>query len=166
MEALGGSGALVLRHGMLQARAGNDQFLLTDALADAQHGHRRLITLGNMSGGLTLALAPLSGPASDGSEEPLCLLLLGKQTACGSLSIDCFSRTHGLTGAEAVVLRGLCDGRKPKELARELGVAISTVRTQIGSVRTKTQSASIGDLIRRVAVLPPIAGALNDGFRG
>jgi hypothetical protein len=40
-------------------------------------------------------------------------------------------------------------------------VALSTVRTQIGSIRTKTGAGSIRDLVRQVALLPPLVGALR-----
>jgi hypothetical protein len=40
-------------------------------------------------------------------------------------------------------------------------VAVSTVRTQIGSIRAKTGAGSIRELVRQVAVLPPLVGALR-----
>jgi DNA-binding CsgD family transcriptional regulator len=49
----------------------------------------------------------------------------------------------------------------PGEIASELGVAISTVRTQIGNLRLKTGAQSIRALVRQVAVLPPLMGALR-----
>ena len=47
------------------------------------------------------------------------------------------------------------------EIAKQLGVAVSTVRSQIGSMRLKTAADSIRDLVRQVAVLPPVKGALR-----
>ncbi|MEO8311967.1 MAG: helix-turn-helix transcriptional regulator, partial [Caldimonas sp.] len=41
------------------------------------------------------------------------------------------------------------------------GVAISTVRSQIGSMRAKTGAESIRALVRQVAVLPPVKGVLR-----
>jgi hypothetical protein len=38
---------------------------------------------------------------------------------------------------------------------------VSTVRTQIGSIRAKTGANSIRELVRQVAVLPPLVGALR-----
>ena len=63
--------------------------------------------------------------------------------------------------AELTVLKRLCRGMRPKEVAREQDVAISTVRSHICSIRTKTQTASIPELIDRVAVLPPITPAMK-----
>ena len=59
------------------------------------------------------------------------------------------------------MLQALCDGLRPKEVARRCEVAVSTIRTQISSIRTKTQTASIRDLVSRVSVLPPITLAMK-----
>jgi len=72
-----------------------------------------------------------------------------------------FARLHGLTGGEGRVLAALCGGARPAEVAREHGVALSTVRSQIGSIRLKTGAASIRDLLAQVARLPPLMGRLR-----
>ena len=89
------------------------------------------------------------------------LLVFGKRSAAETLTVDFYARSHGLTGAEMTVLKHICGGMKPKEIARDQGVAISTVRSHICSIRIKTQTASIRDLINRVAVLPPITPAMK-----
>jgi DNA-binding CsgD family transcriptional regulator len=155
-----GRGPLRMQRGRLHASDAEEELMLMRALSDARGGRRRLISFGG-AGGLPVAIIPLADEGSDAPDDELCLLVLGKQQTCEALTIDFFSRSHGLTGAEAAVLRGLCQGRKPKELARELGVALSTVRTQIGSVRDKTKTESIGELTLRLAVLPPITPALK-----
>ena len=91
------------------------------------------------------------------------LLMLGKRNVCEPLSVHGFARCHGLTAAETRVLVELCEGTPPCEIASGLGVAISTVRTQIGNVRLKTGAASIRALVRQVAVLPPLMGVLRGG---
>ena len=56
------------------------------------------------------------------------------------------------------------DLERIETFARELeaqGVALSTVRTQINSIRAKTGAASIRALVRQVAVLPPLVSALR-----
>jgi DNA-binding CsgD family transcriptional regulator len=50
---------------------------------------------------------------------------------------------------------------RPTEIAQRQSVAVSTVRTQIGSIRAKTGAGSIRELVRQVAVLPPLVGALR-----
>ena len=80
---------------------------------------------------------------------------------CEALSVQGFARSHGLTAAETRVLVALCEGTPPGAVAAQVGVAISTVRTQIGNIRQKTGAESIRDLVRQVAVLPPLMGVLR-----
>ena len=89
------------------------------------------------------------------------LVVLGKQRMCEHLSVQGYARSYGLTAAEARVLLALCGGDRPEEVAARLDIAISTVRTQIGSIRSKTGVRSINALLQQVAMLPPIMGALR-----
>lgn len=41
------------------------------------------------------------------------------------------------------------------------GVALSTVRTQVSSIRAKTGTENISSLVRMVAMLPPMVSALR-----
>jgi DNA-binding CsgD family transcriptional regulator len=86
---------------------------------------------------------------------------MGKRQMCGGLGVHWFARNHGLTLAETRVLEALSEGLQPSEIATRHGVGISTIRSQIGSIRSKTHSDSIGALVRQVAVLPPLVGALR-----
>ncbi|MBC7954436.1 MAG: helix-turn-helix transcriptional regulator [Cytophagales bacterium] len=129
------------------------------AMADAGRGRRRLVTLGTNGHALSVALVPLGDDGND--TEALVLLVLGKRQSCGALTVDFFARTQGLTNAEARVLQALCDGQRPKDVARQFDVAVSTVRTQISSIRSKTQTATIRELVSRVTALPPITLAMK-----
>ena len=80
---------------------------------------------------------------------------------CQELSAQWFARHHGLTLAETHVLEALCTGARPAEVAATKGVALSTVRSHISSLRAKTGAPSIRDLVRQVAVLPPLVSALK-----
>jgi len=153
--------ALQLHGRELCARRPGDAAALHDALAAArQRGLRRLITLGGEdTPRSSVAIVPLPTPDDAGAT----LLMLGKRTVCEPLSVHGFARCHRLTGAETRVLVELCHGTPPGEIASDLGVAISTVRTQIGNLRLKTGAQSIRALVRQVAVLPPLMGALRRG---
>lgn len=132
----------------------DQQGTLLQALAEGGRSRRRLITLGSGTLALPIAVVPLG----DGvlRTETLVLLVLGRRQSQEALTLDFYARTQGLTSAEARVLQSLCDGLRPKEVARRFDVAVSTVRTQISSIRAKTQTASIRDLVDRVSTLPPI----------
>lgn len=143
----------------LRVRHPQDVAPLRDALAGARsRGLRRLLGLGQGAQRVSVAVVPL--PAAEG-DEALTLLVFGKRRMCEALTAHWFAREHGLTPAEARVLAALCDGRPPVKIAEEQGVAISTVRSQIGAIRSKTGAPSIRALVRQVAVLPPLVGALR-----
>lgn len=143
----------------LRARLSTDVAPLNEALQAAQRGLRRLITLGGRGSALTLAVVPLGAQASGAPQATL--LLLGKRRVCERLSVQWFARAHSLTPAETRVLEGLCSGLDPREVADQHGVGLATVRTQIGSIRAKTATESIRDLVQRVAVLPPMVSSLR-----
>lgn len=147
----------------LRARHAHDVAPLHDALRAAElRGLRKLLTLGE--GGLRMSVSVVPLAASAGHEaKGMTLVMLGKQRVCEELSVQGFARSHGLTAAETRVLVALCEGTPPGEIAARLGVAISTVRTQIGNIRLKTGAESIGELVRQVAVLPPLRGVLRGG---
>jgi DNA-binding NarL/FixJ family response regulator len=67
-----------------------------------------------------------------------------------------FAHEHALTSAEALVLGALCQGRAPRDIAVERETRLSTVRTQIASIKSKTGACSIRELLSRVAMLPPL----------
>ena len=149
----------LLGHG-LRARRPQDVVPLAEALnAAAYRGLRKLLTLGTGAQRVSLSVVPLAGPAD--ANGPVTLVMLGKRQVCEVLSVQGFAACHALTAAETRVLAALCRGTPPTEIACQLGVAISTVRTQIGNIRVKTGAASIRALVRQVAVLPPLMGVLR-----
>lgn len=158
---------LQLEQGQLVALARADQLRLEQALLDAQlRGLRHLISLGRGAARLSLSVLPLQASTHGSPPGPAhgpahALLVLGKRHLCGELPMLAFAREHQLTAAEQQVLQALCEGLQPQEIASRHGVAISTVRTQIASVRAKTATESIRDLVALVAQLPPMQGVLR-----
>ena len=142
--------------GALCMRQNRDQEALLKALGAARHGARSLLQLASSDETQMVAVVPL-----DELTGTATLLVFGKRQMCEPLSIDFFARTHGLSNAEGAVLRALCSGLFPEQVAQHVGVAISTVRTQIGSIRTKTGTHSIRELIGRVTTLPPLVSILQ-----
>ena len=135
---------------------------LQQALDDAsRRGLRKLLTIGTGDAQISVSIVPLRTTGDDG--QAAALLVLGKRRMSGVLAVQAFARSHGLTPGETRVLLALCDGVPPAVAAAQHGVAISTVRTQIGSIRAKTGAASIRDLIHKVASLPPLITALRNG---
>ena len=144
----------------LRARDAADVVRLHDALqAATQRGLRRLLMLGQDAHRLALAIVPLRSGGTDG--QVATQLSMGKRQMCGGLGVQWFARSHELTLAETRVLEALSEGLQPNDIAARHGVGISTIRSQIGSIRSKTRSDSIGALVRQGAVLPPLVGALR-----
>jgi len=132
---------------------------LQEALAAAQRGLRRLLPLGRGEHRVGISVVPLNDAGHPGGPT---LLVLGKRQVCEQLSVQGYARAVSLTPAETRVLELLCGGVQPTAIASMQGVAVSTVRTQIGSIRSKTGATSIRELVRQVAVLPPLVGALRN----
>ena len=154
----------------VRARSERDTAPLHAAIDDAsRRGLRRLLHLGAGDDQVCLSVVPLHLPrgldsARAGLEDGRAtLLLLGRRKVGGELVIGAYARHQGLSPAETRVLHALCEGMRPHEVAAHHGVAISTVRTQIGNIRAKTGTASIRALVRRVATLPPLVPVLNRG---
>jgi DNA-binding CsgD family transcriptional regulator len=155
---LDGTHPLQLQGTEIRARRAQDDPALADAIDAARRGLRRMLALGGPKQVANVAVVPLAGPCGAGSAT---LLMLSKRAVCEALSVEGFARCHRLTGAETRVLVELCRGAPPGEIASELGVAVSTVRTQIGNLRLKTGAGSIRALVRQVAVLPPLVSVLR-----
>ncbi len=145
---------LQLQGRQLRARHQQDLARLQDALAHAgKRGLRRLLTLGEGRERVTLSVIPL-GAAST-------LVVMGKRHLSERLTVQLFAQQYRLTAAETRVLEALCEGHKPGEVAELNEVKLATVRTQIGSIRAKTGAANIRELVRLVAMLPPMVQALR-----
>ncbi len=121
-------------------------------------GRRELLRLGHGEDRLLVSVMPLQ-PAD--SDETCALLVLGRRRPCSDLGLEMLANAYKLTLAERRVLAGLVQDRAPREIADALGVALSTVRTQISSIRDKLDARSIDGLLIRAAEMPPIASALR-----
>jgi len=153
---LGRRRVLLTRGDMLQPRAPESARLLADALARAAEGKRSLLELAAVDGpGLTLAVLPLK--AESPGSAPRAALLFARASVCESLMLCFFARSHGLTATEEHVLGILCQGFSAPQIAQQLNVAVSTVRSHVRSVCAKTRSSGVRELVNRVAVLPPVA---------
>lgn len=127
---------------------------------------RRLLVLGSGAQRCSVSVVPVPAGAGAAPRGPAqVLVMLPRREICEPLSIHGYARDHGLSHAESQVLMGLCKGQQPSDIARLQGVAISTVRTQIASLRHKTGAATVADLVQQIARLPPICSALQPEAR-
>ena len=153
---------LCWHEGRLRARYPRDESRLHEALHAAGRGLRRMLVVGEGERRVSAAVVPLD--TIDG--QALTLVSLGKRQLSHQLTLACFARSNGLTGAETRVLERLCAGVDPIRIAALHGVEISTVRTQITCIRHKTGAADITSLVMLVAQLPPMVPVLRAAFAG
>lgn len=144
--------------GRLRAKDPAQQRRLEQALAQAQlRGLRSLLALGRGEAMVHAAVVAPRAAEPDGSA----LMLLSRRRLCETLSADGYARHHGLTPAESTVLHALLRGEAPPQIARETGVALSTVRSHVQAIRRKTGARRIQDIVVRLATLPPLPLAMG-----
>lgn len=140
--------------GLGQALGAQDARQLQDALAKVAAGKRSLVTV-RPGEGAPLSLAVL--PLGTGRAGPSAALVFSRPAVCESLMLCFFARSHGLTSTEEHVLGILCQGYSAPQVAEQMDVAVSTVRSHVRSLCAKTRSSGVRELVNRVAVLPPVA---------
>lgn len=119
------------------------------------------VVLGNAEPQMLALALPLEGtspPAQPGG----CMLLLARHAQAPSAVSDFVMRVFGLSPAEARVLPPLLRGSSPVEIAAELGVKISTVRSQLSSIFAKTGATRQQDLLRLLGNVPRIQLNTNE----
>ncbi|HEX4510937.1 MAG TPA: LuxR C-terminal-related transcriptional regulator [Burkholderiaceae bacterium] len=142
--------------GVVKAAQEHEELGFVRALRQAADGRRSLLTIDDAGTTRFLAFVPVG---SDGRGDCGVLLMLGRTQVCGALSVEFFARQYGVTTAESAVLSALCNGKSPRAIAEERGIAVSTVRTQISRIRQKTGARSITELLRLASTLPPLVTA-------
>jgi DNA-binding CsgD family transcriptional regulator len=147
---------LQLRHKVLHACTPADSKSLHSALAKVAEGKRSLIGLTPAEGGVvTVAVLPLQG--EERARLPNAALLFARESVCEALMLCFFARSYALTATEEHVLGILCQGYSAPQIAGQMDVAVSTIRSHVRSLCAKTRSSGVRQLVNRVAVLPPVA---------
>lgn len=149
----------------LVGRNQRDTDVLSKALVAARTlGIRKLISLRHAGEQLSVSVVPLACAGS--GDEGVTLVMFSKRRLFDELTALSYAKCHGLSAAETRVVHCLCNGAAPAEVAARNGVKLSTVRTQIGNIRSKTGTRTVTELVRAIAVLPPLMGALRMGSAG
>lgn len=121
--------------------------------AAALRGRRRLVCLRQADTPMIVVM-PLAPDSAD--RRPLALVMLGRRTLCTPLGLELLAMQHRLTLAEQRVLRALVGGASVRDIALEHCVAVSTVRTQLQSMREKVGVSNIDKLLLTAARVPPV----------
>jgi DNA-binding CsgD family transcriptional regulator len=129
--------------------------------AASSRGRRSLVRLGQHDDRLMVSVLPLDLPEAEPGHV---LVMLGRRQPCSELGLEMLAGSYGLTLAERRVLAALMREATPREIARDNAVKLSTVRTQISSIRIKLGTRRIEGLLLRAAEMPPLASALRQGY--
>lgn len=149
---------------MLRAGRPEQEEAMAQAVRGAAGGHRSMADFGPPGQALPLAFVPMNRPLEQAPGSDCAILVVcGKRQVCESLTLQFFARSRKLSSGEEAVLQALCAGLKAEGIARQNGVCLSTVRSQISSIRQKTGTSSVRELVNRVSSLPPMVSALRMG---
>jgi DNA-binding CsgD family transcriptional regulator len=158
---------------ILQATEPADASRLLEALAKALQGKRSMLTLGSTAQS-TVAVVPLDrqdrfaqASEPDKSSQPApssrIALIFSRTGMCETLMMSFFARAYQLTRSEEQILSLICVGHTAPEMAKQLRVGEATVRTHIRSICQKTHSHGIREVVKRLALLPPLMAAVMPG---
>lgn len=152
-DAMADSGVLSVHAGQLCAASPAEHKALLAALTNASNGVRSLLSLSANGAGLLLSVVPPANPSAAGGGS--IALFFQRPAICDTSVFLMFARNFGLTPTEQQVLTFLCRSWATPEIAEELNVAVSTIRSHVRSLCYKTASKGARELINRIAVLPP-----------
>jgi DNA-binding NarL/FixJ family response regulator len=96
-----------------------------------------------------------------GQHPAWALVMLGRRQPAPDLAVEMLGKLYELTQAEQNVLIRLLAGERVEAIARTRGVKLSTLRTQVSSVRDKLGARRLEDLVRLAAELPPMSSVLR-----
>lgn len=163
LEALAPGGPLHrVGHGHLLPRDAELKPAFHAAMHAAAAG--RALALHGTDGALLASLTPLAVARTDAAPavpaEPARVVLLAWALpghGHGAADVLELSRRYQLTDAEARVLEQLLAGHGAEQAAQAIGVSLSTVRSQILSLRRKTGHRSVPALLASLRALPALA---------
>lgn len=149
---------LRLEAGRVEPAAADGRAALAAAVRSAVE--RGLRTTLHLAPRCAVAVVPAAGLAS--GVHAMAALVLSRQGLCTPLALDAYARQHGLTDAERVVLHALARDESPERIAAANGVALCTVRSQVGGIRAKTGARSTRELLSWLARVPPMVSVVCD----
>lgn len=115
----------------------------------AVKGSTRAHCLGSDAGSTAqhVAISRLCSPGSDDRHDPLVMLTFTPDQ--GAMPEESLQEAYGLTRAEARLLRALVQGEQLSTYAARVGVRMSTAKTHLQSLFSKTGEKRQADLIRK-----------------
>jgi len=93
-----------------------------------------------------------------GKDVPVVAIFISDPDRKPILESQVFAQLFGLTPAEARLAQILASGDSLREASEQLGVAESTVRSQLKTIFTKTNTTRQSQLVRLMLLTPPQMG--------
>ena len=155
------------RAGQLACRRAEDEMALhmalaslalsTPGVAGEERAFVRLTSNGvaNPSAPIGVCLSPLRPPDVMGAfgAVPMALLMFYDSTQVANQTPEFFAEVFNLSPAEAQVAVQLTAGLSLKEIAKTRKVALTTVQSQLKSLKEKTAISRQPDLVRKLAAM-------------
>lgn len=161
-KALNGHGALSIRHGRLRAATAELQLRLQSALKNAcawvNPAGSAIPLSARTQASITSAFivpVPLGNELAQESLEPIALIALAKAPADPG-PVELIRQLFDLTGAETAVLAALLAGQSVQQYAIAHGIKVSTVRSHLHALLTKTGAATQAGLANLARSMPPV----------
>lgn len=161
---LGSAAGITVRHGrLLLANEGAQRQLeavlararnMTDAMECTAPRLPDVITIRSLPGSPSLIAAAriLGSPANlRSNHSPVVAVYVSRPEQSGALPIDTIRQMFGVTVAEAELAAHLAGGATLNEAAQQLGVALTTARTQLYSIFRKTGMHRQSELVSAIA---------------
>jgi len=149
---------LAITHAGLKLRSVPDPNRLKLILGEAANGKRSLTQFEGAGGSIHLAVVPLNRHPAKPCDR--IALLLSREESCEPSLIAMFAQSYRLTRTEQQVLKLLCRCLSAPEIAVQMKVAVSTIRSHVRSLCVKTSTHGVRQLINRLTVLPQLASAM------
>jgi DNA-binding CsgD family transcriptional regulator len=89
------------------------------------------------------------------------MLILHESGRVALPSLQQLKSLYGLTHAEARIAIKLCEGNSPSECAKNMGVSITTIRTQLRALMEKTNSHRQTELLTKLLSSPSASISLE-----
>jgi DNA-binding CsgD family transcriptional regulator len=160
-EIVASRDSLMIRDGRIALHA-SCQRRFQEVISEITKGHGlplRRLEARRASGGVPHCLLVMNVPSFGalplGTSQPAVAVLVMNSESAPELDVGILRELFALTPAEARVTGRLVLGRSVEEIAHESGVTIETVRSQVRSILSKTNTGRQGELISLVLRISP-----------
>jgi DNA-binding CsgD family transcriptional regulator len=158
---------LTMRDGQICARRNFETVKLAQLITNATnasggHPSAGCLLIGRDGGrpSYVVRVAPITVGLT-GYDRPMAMILISAPDQSG-VSESELAELYGLSPAESRLAVAVAFGKRLNELAREFGLQITTLRTQLSSVLKKCEVERQSDLVRLISNIPVVRLTSND----